>query len=463
MLNQKNIEAIYIKYIINQEDNYNLLLKDIEPDFFLNPVLKNLYQKLKKGEEASIALLKIGLSDKQKEYFSNKKLISTDPMKLKKYLVNVYKERYLKETAILINKSSPEKKEQLIKEVNEKLKKLEIYEVRPNDAKNCISDYEKFLKNAREAKLQGQIGIPTGIKELDEKIMGLKNIEYILLAARPSMGKTSLATKFFLQSIYDNKQEGVPVFFSLEMEKEQLMGRMVAQASKSLHLKHTIFGDENNNGEIKDILNSLKQKQFYIEDYKEASLPNGITPDLIDSTLESIRNKEGKISLIIIDYIQLIEHMNKMLQGANKLREISGAIKSLARKYGCPVVVLSQLNRELEKRNDKRPKMSDLKESGALEENADIIMFVYRAAVYLEKELKERLAETPDAPDLVKQLELLRDREITEAEIIIDKNRNGPTGIANTYFKKASTNFDDIEQNNDTDIEDIFKNSELYE
>lgn len=328
---------------------------------------------------------------------------------------------------------------------------------------------EVFFKNNNTESDLIQTEIEVILEKQDEYFgFELDGNKLFLLEDMTVTHNTSLTTGFFIEAIADKNVEGVPVMFSLEMENEQIMGRMIAQINDDLDLRQTIFGKDKDISEysINSAIEFLEQKDFYIEDFADddGNQKLSITPLDLLNKLREIKAKHGKISLIIIDYIQLMSPSNpKLLSPNERVSSISSEIKSLGRQFGCPVVALSQLNRDLEKRQDKRPQLSDLRDSGSLEQDADIIMFVYRPEVYLIKELQEKMKAKPNDIQLERQFRLFTQREFSEAEIIIGKQRNGPIGIANTYFKKKNAKFGDVYDESVLNIEEIYGPSELYD
>ncbi|MBM9519041.1 replicative DNA helicase [Desulforhopalus vacuolatus] len=255
-------------------------------------------------------------------------------------------------------------------------------------------------------------GVPTGYFQLDKMTSGLQPSDLIIVAARPSMGKTSFAMNIAEHAALT---EGVGVaVFSLEMSKEQLVTRMLSsvghidsQRIRKGNLQKSDWPD------LTRAVASLSEAPIYIDD----------TPAL--SVLEmraKIRRlaSQYKIGLVVVDYLQLMQGRSTENR-TQEISEISRSLKALAKEYAVPVVALSQLNRSLESRTDKRPMMSDLRESGAIEQDADVILFIYRDEVY---------NKTDDNPN----------RGL--AEIIIGKQRNGPTGISTLAFVKECTRFE---------------------
>ena len=258
-------------------------------------------------------------------------------------------------------------------------------------------------------------GVPTGFTQLDNLTSGLQNSDLIILAGRPSMGKTALALNIARNAAVDG---GVPVaIFSLEMSKEQLSLRMLcAEASiDSSRLRSGFFSMEDW-ARVTDAADVLSAAPIFIDD--SASL------SAMDVRAKARRLKMDKnIGLIIIDYLQLMQGRAGAERRDLEISEISRGLKALAKEIGLPVVALSQLNRMLEQRTDKRPRLSDLRESGALEQDADVVAFIYRDEVYNKEETNPRKGI---------------------AEVILAKQRNGPTGDALLTFLAAYTRFENM-------------------
>jgi len=258
-------------------------------------------------------------------------------------------------------------------------------------------------------------GVPTGFTQLDNLTSGLQNSDLIILAGRPSMGKTALALNIARNAAVDH---GVPVaIFSLEMSKEQLSLRMLcAEASiDSSRLRSGFFSMEDWE-RVTDAAGVLSAAPIFIDD--SASL------SAMDVRAKARRLKMDKnIGLIIIDYLQLMQGRAGAERRDLEISEISRGMKALAKEISLPVIALSQLNRMLEQRTDKRPRLSDLRESGALEQDADVVAFIYRDEVYNKEETNPRKGI---------------------AEVILAKQRNGPTGDALLTFLAAYTRFENM-------------------
>jgi len=256
-------------------------------------------------------------------------------------------------------------------------------------------------------------GIPTGFTDLDYLTSGLQKSDLIIIAARPSMGKTAFALNIARNAAVD---AGVPVaVFSLEMSKEQLSMRMLCAEARvdSFRLRSGFLGKDDW-GRLTDAAGILSDAPIYIDD----------SPDI---TAMSIRAKARRLSrekdlgLVIIDYLQLMRGTFTAERRDLEISEISRSLKALAKELNLPVVALSQLNRKLEERSDKRPQLSDLRESGALEQDSDLVAFIYRDEVYNKDEMNPNK---------------------NKAEILLKKQRNGPTGELILTFLNAYTRFE---------------------
>jgi replicative DNA helicase len=262
----------------------------------------------------------------------------------------------------------------------------------------------------------GQItGITTGFRDLDEKTSGLQKSDLVIVAARPSMGKTAFAMNLVENAIM---KSGKPVLvFSMEMPADSILMRMLSSIGRIDQTKiRSGQLEEDDWPRLTSAVSLLRDKPLYIDDTA------GLSPTEVRSRARRVaRENKGQIGLIMIDYLQLMR-VPGMTEGRTaEISEISRSLKALAKELECPVVALSQLNRSLEQRPNKRPVNSDLRESGAIEQDADVIMFIYRDEYYNE-----------DSPD----------KGI--AEIIIGKQRNGPTGSLKLAFQGKYTKFDDL-------------------
>jgi replicative DNA helicase len=313
-----------------------------------------------------------------------------------------------------LGKSYKGEPEEYIQEVESAFFKL------TNDAKSasmmplkmCLKENLKELEDT--SRKPGEIqGISTGFKELDKLLLGMKPGQLIVLAARPAMGKTSLACNIAVNACL---HAHLPVaLFSLEMLGKELSMRLLSSQakvdSKRIQQKNFMDTDLRNIGRAVKELSTLP---IFINDAADSNLLD------IQSQCRKIKSESG-LGLIVIDYLQLMSSHVKVQSREQEISNISRGLKNMAKELECPVIALSQLNRSVESRPNKRPNSSDLRESGAIEQDADIVMFVYRDEVY-----------NPDT------------KEPGIAEVIVSKNRSGETGTAKMAWVGAYTSFENL-------------------
>ena len=286
---------------------------------------------------------------------------------------------------------------------------------------------------------QGLVGVPTGLTELDEKLGGLHKSDLIILAGRPSMGKTALATNIAYnaaQNIMSKAEKTSVAFFSLEMSSEQLSTRILSEQAR-------IKSDDIRRGKVTE-----DEITRYIETSRNIyNLPLFIdeTPAINIATLSN-RSRRIKrlfgLSLIVVDYIQLMRSSSNKYDGrVQEISEITQGLKALAKELSVPVLALSQLSRAVEQRDDKKPQLADLRESGSIEQDADVVMFVYREEYYLErKQPKLGSIEHAEWQSKMNDVNGL-------ADIILGKQRHGPTGTVKVEFEGIYTKFKDLTKN----------------
>jgi replicative DNA helicase len=260
------------------------------------------------------------------------------------------------------------------------------------------------------------IGASTGFKDLDKELQGLQDGDLIIVAGRPSMGKTSFAMNIAENVLLNKDNEGAVLIFSLEMPGDSLTTRMLSGMSKlnQQNVRSGMLKDSELNL-LMEQGSKLKELPLWIDD---SSL---LTPmELRAKARRLARQEENGLSLIVVDYLQLMQLPASNDNRVNQISEISRSLKSLAKELNVPVVALSQLNRAVEQRDSKRPKMADLRDSGAIEQDADVILFIYRKEVYEPGE------------------------DEGQADIIIGKQRNGPIGTVKMTFLKEYTRFENF-------------------
>ncbi len=287
-------------------------------------------------------------------------------------------------------------------------------------------------------------GIATGMQTLDSKMGGLQPSDLIVLAGRPAMGKTSLATNiaFNIAESYEPeilpdgtskaKNGGVVGFFSLEMAAEQLATRIIAEQTE-------ISSSKIRRGEINDTefekLVGCSQMMHRIPLYIDQT--GGISIAQLAARARRLKRQRG-LDVLIIDYIQLMQGNKRTDNRVQEITEITTGLKALGKELNVPIIALSQLSRQVENRDDKRPQLSDLRESGSIEQDADVVLFVYREEYYLQN--KEPEVGSADFQNWQAKLDAARGK----ADVIIAKQRHGPTGTASLAFQPEFTRFSDL-------------------
>jgi len=286
---------------------------------------------------------------------------------------------------------------------------------------------------------EGIVGVPTGLRDLDDKLGGLHQSDLIIIAGRPSMGKTSLATNIAFnaaQKLQDSGKKSSIAFFSLEMSSEQLSTRIISEQAR-------ISSNDIRRGRISD-------EQF--DKFLETSKNISELPLYIDETpaisIAAMSNRARRIKrlfgldMVVVDYIQLMRGTTFNKDGrVQEISQITQGLKAIAKELGVPVLALSQLSRQVEQRDDHKPQLSDLRESGSIEQDADVVMFVYREGYYLSrKEPREATVEHAEWQAKMNEVAHL-------AQIIIGKQRHGPIGNVTLEFEERFTKFKDTQIN----------------
>ena len=307
--------------------------------------------------------------------------------------------------------------DEILNEAEQKI--FQIAEDRPNQGgpepvnpllKRAVDRIDELFNNA-----DALTGVTTGFDDLDDRTGGLQKSDLVIVAARPSMGKTTFAMNLVENALMATER---PVLvFSLEMPADQLVTRMLSSLGRINQTKvRNGQLEEDDWPKLTTAVNMLKNKPLFIDDQP------GISPNEMRTRARRIVREHGDLAMIMVDYLQLMTLKTGKSEGrTQEISEISRSLKALAKEMNCPVIALSQLNRSLEQRPNKRPVNSDLRESGAIEQDADVIMFIYRDEVYNE-----------DSPDK------------GVAEIIIGKQRNGPIGSVRLAFIGKYTRFENL-------------------
>ena len=424
---------------------------------FYDPIHRKIFEALEKLIYGGLLANPITL----KNYFEKEK----DDLDIPEYLVKITKFSTSSRQAIEYSKLIFDLyvKRELIKISGEVIDQAKLNEL-GIDGQKIIENYEKSLfdlaeKGSFNSSLikfdeamrqtiemasnaykneEGIVGVPTGLKDLDDRLGGLHKSDLIIIAGRPSMGKTALATNIAFNAakkIQESGEKNSVAFFSLEMSSEQLSTRILAEQSR-------IKSNDIRRGKI-----SEEQFDKFIETSKDISeLPLYIdeTPAI---TIAALSNRARRIKrlygldMVVIDYIQLMRASNSNNGRVQEISEITQGLKALAKELAVPVLALSQLSRAVEQRDDKKPQLSDLRESGSIEQDADVVMFVYREAYYLQgKEPRPATVEHAEWQAKMNEVSHL-------AELIIQKQRHGPTGNVMLEFEAMFTKFKDIQNN----------------
>lgn len=322
------------------------------------------------------------------------------------------------------------------------------------DSPTLMGDTIRYLIDLKNRKNETITGVTTGFKDLNDITTGFNKGDLIIIGARPSMGKTAFMLSV-AQSIL-NTDVGVAIF-SLEMPALQLMIRMLSALS-SISMQNLRKGDLNDM-ELEQLnlcADMMAKKELFIDD------GSVLTITQLRSKLRKLKRQHPNVGIAMIDYLQLM--IGDRNQGRQiEVSDISRGLKTLARELQMPIIALSQLNREVEKRDDKRPTLADLRDSGAIEQDADMILFLYRDDVYKKRadnEKKEKLKKEGREKEFKPTY---KEQEIEKTEIIVAKNRNGETKTIKIQFRKRFTRFENPETNQEPHEDTKLNNDELLE
>ena len=454
--NIESEQSVIGSILLNNEifDEINLLITSKN---FYDPMHQKIFMAIEKLIYSGMLANPITL----KNYFENEK----DELNVPNYLVKITKFSTSSRQAIEYSKLIYDLyvKRELIK-ISENIIHTAKLNDLDNDGKSIIENFEKSLfdlaeKGSFSSSLvkfdeamkmtiemassaykneEGIVGVPTGLTDLDYRLGGLHKSDLLIIAGRPSMGKTALATNIAFNAakkIQNDGRKSTIAFFSLEMSSEQLSTRILAEQSR-------IKSNDIRTGKI-----SEEQFDKFIETSKNISE----LPLYIDETpaisIAALSNRARRIKrlygldMVVVDYIQLMKASNFREGRVQEISEITQGLKALAKELSVPVLALSQLSRAVEHRDDKKPQLSDLRESGSIEQDADVVMFVYREAYYLQgKEPRPATVEHAEWQAKMNDISHL-------AEIIIGKQRHGPTGNVMLEFEAMFTKFKDLQNN----------------
>ena len=454
-----NIEAeqsVIGSILLNNEifDEINLLINSKN---FYDPMHQKIFMAIEKLIYSGMLANPITL----KNYFENEK----DELNIPNYLFKITKFSTSSRQAIEYSKLIYDLyvKRELIK-ISENIIDTAKSNDLDNDGKSIIENFEKSLfdlaeKGSFSSSLvkfdeamkmtiemassaykneEGIVGVPTGLTDLDYRLGGFHKSDLLIIAGRPSMGKTALATNIAFNAakkIQNDGRKSTIAFFSLEMSSEQLSTRILAEQSriKSNDIRRGKISEEQFDKFI-EISKNISELPLYIDETPAISIA------ALSNRARRIKRLYG-LDMVVVDYIQLMKASNFREGRVQEISEITQGLKALAKELSVPVLALSQLSRAVEHRDDKKPQLSDLRESGSIEQDADVVMFVYREAYYLQgKEPRPATVEHAEWQAKMNDVSHL-------AEIIIGKQRHGPTGNVMLEFEAMFTKFKDLQNN----------------
>ena len=414
---------------------YNIISNLITKGLLANPVtIKNFFNSNEElveigGIEYLLKLTKVSTSKNQIKYYSQ----LLNDLHIRRQLIQISEETLdesKNKNIDISGKNILENTERKLFEIAEKGEFQRSFVTFKDALKETIDMATAAYKND-----QGIVGVPSGLTDLDDRLGGMHKQDLIIIAGRPSMGKTALATNiafYAAQNIQKNNISSSVAFFSLEMSSEQLSTRILSEQSriKSNDIRRGKINQEDFEKFIEASKN-LENLPLHIDDTP------AITIAALSNRARRLKRKQG-LDLIVIYYIQLMKSSGYKNEGrVLEIAQITQGLKALAKELDVPVLALSQLSRQVEQREDKKPQLSDLRESGSIEQDADVVMFVFREQYYLEKqEPKLGTTEHVEWQEKMNQVH-------NQAEIIIGKQRHGPTGLIKLEFESAFTKFKD--------------------
>ena len=469
----KNIEAeqALLGALLANNKSFEKISEFLTAKHFSDPIHSQIFEiiakLIAKGHVADIITLKnyFEQTNTLEEVGGYKYLIrladSATPLTNAEYYAQFIYEKYLRRELINIgcNIATTAAKEDLDYEANQQIENAEkkLFELaNQGETSKGFVDFsialEGSLNHIQDAIQRGGkiSGLPTGLDDLDAKIGGLNDSDLIIIAGRPGMGKTALGTNIaYNVAEYMIREKSIPAskkgvaVFSLEMSADQLASRILSTVTQINNYNMRI--GKIDNAEFDRIAAGVRElgtTPLYIDDTP------GLNINAIRTRARRLKRNHG-LGLIVIDYIQLITGTGSKKSEGNRVQEvseISRGLKILAQELQVPVIALSQLNRSVESRDDKKPQMSDLRESGSIEQDADIIMFVFREYYYLKNnEPVRRETETPDKFQQRKDTWTERCKEtINLAEVIVGKNRHGTTGPVPLFWNGDYTHFNNL-------------------
>ena len=439
-------ERAILSSILQNNDTLGEIFDTIKAkDFYLkghSQIYEAMVECLNSDDPVAVPFLKNKLGDKYDEALMIDIIGTNSLIDIRRYASEL-KEKSIKRSLVKIAHDIPSKvnEDKASRDMVDELRQ-EFYSLIEGggtgtikEGKDIILKVVEHIKTQIELGEQDIVGLDTGFKKLNEMIKGFKNGDLIIVAARPGMGKTTLCLNFMSQVL---KSGAGVVFFSLEMPAEQIMMRILSSKT-SIPLQDIMTGkiDDEAMARLSDACGEFSEYKLFVHDSGYVNIHQ------VRTQMRKLKAMHPEISLCVIDYIGLMMSTNNFADRHIQIAEISRGLKLLARELDMPIIALSQLNRSLESRANKRPMLSDLRESGAIEQDADIILFVYRDEFYLEQEEKEKEKRASAEGKEYKSTHVFNKLQ-EKAEIIVGKNRNGETGSVDVLFQKQHSRFEDI-------------------
>ena len=441
-----DMERAILSSILQNNDTLGEIFDTIKAkDFYLkghSQIYEAMVECLNSDDPVAVPFLKNKLGDKYDEALMIDIIGTNSLIDIKRYASEL-KEKSIKRSLVKIAHDIPSKvnEDKASRDMVDELSQ-EFYSLIEGggtgtikEGKDIILKVVEHIKTQIELGEQDIVGLNTGFKKLNEMIKGFKNGDLIIVAARPGMGKTTLCLNFMSQVL---KSGSGVVFFSLEMPAEQIMMRILSSKT-SIPLQDIMTGkiDDEAMARLSDACGEFSEYKLFVHDSGYVNIHQ------VRTQMRKLKAMHPEISLCVIDYIGLMMSTNNFADRHIQIAEISRGLKLLARELDMPIIALSQLNRSLESRANKRPMLSDLRESGAIEQDADIILFVYRDEFFFEQEDKEKEYRASAEGNEYKSTHVFNKLQ-EKAEIIVGKNRNGETGSVDVLFQKQHSRFEDI-------------------
>ncbi len=451
------IERALLSAILYDPSSFEEIYSRLQSDDFSVPLHKNLFIILTELYNNDLPFDEEFILKKSTAKFPIDRaeivsIIGTNPIVGVSAYINEIKNRSTKRKlahlALLIKQKSEQQEydsEDILDTLEQELYKLsqQIVQHDFRESEEITASTIELIKTIKEKGNSTIVGINTGFRDLNKFTAGFGIGDLIIIAARPSMGKTAFALNITLKNLEQNM--GGVVIFSLEMSAEQLMLRLLSNKT-SIALQDLRIGnlDDDQWQRLSDAANALSKMQLFVDD-------GGIlTISSLRTKMRKLKSKNPNIKLVIVDYLQLMSSGSSNRDRHVEVSDISRGLKMLARELQIPIIALSQLNRALEARSDRRPMLSDLRESGSIEQDADLILFIYRDEVYKQKAEKEKEEKARQKDKPYKSNFEVKSEETVE--IIVGKQRNGPTGTIELIFHKSTSRF--------VDKNDIYENEE---